>query len=66
MIVIIVTRRTPSRGREAREEARAEGYTHAEIAAVLADGTTARAVAATLHRYRRQVVRDREANRDDR
>ncbi|MDN3351864.1 hypothetical protein [Actinomadura sp. DC4] len=42
-----------------------EGHTHAEIAAVLADGTGARAVEGMLYRYRRQLAQDRKAARDD-
>jgi DNA-directed RNA polymerase specialized sigma24 family protein len=42
------------------------GYTHAEIAALLADGTTARGVEGMIYRYRKQqVARDQEVNRDD-
>jgi hypothetical protein len=43
-----------------------QGYTHAEIAAALADGTTERAVEAMLHRYRKQVTWDTEEDSDDR
>jgi hypothetical protein len=37
-----------------------EGHTHAEIAAALADGTTARAVEGMLYRYRKQLLLEKE------
>ncbi|MGW4564211.1 RNA polymerase sigma factor [Streptomyces sp. NPDC004561] len=43
-----------------------EGHTHAEIAATLADGTTARAVEAMLYRYRKQLAQEGRERRDDR
>ncbi len=41
------------------------GYTHAEIAEVLADGTTTRSVEGMLYRFRRQAVQDRDVDHDD-
>lgn len=43
-----------------------EGHTHAEIAAILADGATARAVEAMLYRYRKQLAQEGRERRDDR